>query len=252
MTIEQSVEPGKVWFKNWFESEHYLTLYRHRDRNDALKLIKLVKQQIPGNYKGRVLDVGCGSGRHSIEFARQGYNVTGYDLSNRLLSVAQTEARGAGVDMNLVRGDIRSIPFKAEFDLVMNIFTSWGYFESDSENRLALKNAFLLKKKSGRFLFDFLNAQFLKDNLVPYSDSVIEGTRYMENRRIENNRVIKDIEIEEGEKSYSFRESVRLFDAEEILSMIKEFGAETISLYGDYDGSGFNINESPRFICIAS
>jgi len=252
LTIEKTVEPGKTWFKNWFESEHYLSLYRHRDRNDALKLIELVKHRIPGHCKGKVLDVGCGSGRHSIEFARRGYNVTGYDLSNRLLSVAQAEARGAGVDMNLVRGDIRSIPFKAEFDLVMNIFTSWGYFESDSENRLALKNAFLLKKKSGRFLFDFLNAQFLKDNLVPYSDSVIEGTRYMENRRIENNRVIKDIEIEEGENSYSFRESVRLFDAEEILSILDEFGAENLSLYGDYDGNSFNVKESPRFICIAS
>ncbi|GAB1349733.1 class I SAM-dependent methyltransferase [Ignavibacteriales bacterium] len=250
MTEELVETEREIWFQNWFESEHYLKLYRHRDKNDALKLANLVKNQLPGHRCGSVLDLACGSGRHSIEFAKRGYKVTGFDLSNQLLRIAQLESQKLELNLKFVRGDIRSLPFKPEFDLVLNIFTSWGYFESDEENCMALKNAYNLKKEGGKFIFDFFNSDSLVNNLKPFSDNIINGIRYIENRSVENGRVVKNIKIVEGEITYRFKESVRLFTPDEIYTMLEEFGAKNISLFGDYDGSSFKTQNSPRFICI--
>ncbi|MBK7868718.1 MAG: class I SAM-dependent methyltransferase [Ignavibacteriales bacterium] len=143
---------SKKWFQNWFDSEHYLKLYHGRDISEAEKLAKLICKCTGINASSRVLDLGCGAGRHSIIFSKLGFQVTGYDLSRHLLLEAKSNAIKQQTRISLVRGDIRNLPFKSEFDLVLNIFTSWGYFESDLENITVLKNAVSLKK-DGDFLF---------------------------------------------------------------------------------------------------
>ena len=100
----------------------------------------------------RVLDIACGVGRHSIELARRGYQVTGLDLSPRLLQIAAQRAERAGVQINWVQADMRAIPFTQEFDAAFNIFSSWGYLESEQEDEKVLAAVASALKPGGAFL----------------------------------------------------------------------------------------------------
>jgi len=245
-------DASKKWYQNWFDSEHYLKLYHCRDHTDAEKLAKLICKFTGIKSGSSVLDLGCGAGRHAILFSKLGFDVTGFDLSKHLLLEAKSNSLGEKTNLSLVRGDIRNLPFKSGFDLVMNIFTSWGYFESDLENLTVLKNAVSLKKNGGFFVLDFLNAEYIKKNLRPSSVTEFEGVTYREERFIKDERVIKSIKFWDGTDEKYFKESVRLFNHDQIMEVFREKKVSNISLFGDYDGSRFEKSISPRIICIVS
>lgn len=240
------------WFEWWFESEHYLNLYSHRDRREALAFISFLRHELDLPHGARILDLGCGPGRHSVTFASEGFDVTGFDLSNRLLTAARTEMARAGVKMSLVRGDIRSLPFKSGFDLVLSIFTSWGYFHDDEENFSALTEAFSLRKSGGQFVLDVMNPEYLKSRLVSSGNIERNGVVYDISREISGNRVVKSIRFDSNNETYDFQESVRMYEPSEIISVLESSGATKISLFGDYSGGKFDGSSSQRLICIAS
>ncbi len=240
------------WFESWFESEHYLNLYSHRDKNDALQMISFLKEKLSLKPGARILDLGCGPGRHSLIFAKEAFKVTGFDLSKRLLEAACKGISLEGIDLSLVRGDIRHLPFRRGFDLVMSVFTSWGYFDDDQENFEVLRQALSLKKQTGYFILDLLNQGFLVENLIPSDTISRNGITYQIKREITGNRVIKTIDFMENGEMKSFQESVRLYEAGDIIEVLEEAGASKISLYGDYKGGKFDRLSSPRLICIAN
>ncbi len=84
-----------MWFEKWFSSKFYLDIYQHRDEEDARQMINLIQRSISVNTKAKVLDIACGSGRHSIELARRGFDVTGLDLSKFLIGEAKKALRNA-------------------------------------------------------------------------------------------------------------------------------------------------------------
>lgn len=86
----------------------------------------------------RILDLACGQGRHAIPLAQHGYRVTGLDLSEPSLTFAREAAAEAGAKIDFVQADMREIPFADEFDAVVNIFTAFGYLESEQEDQLVL------------------------------------------------------------------------------------------------------------------
>lgn len=243
---------SEKWYQNWFDSEHYLKLYHSRDNTEAKKFAKMICNIINIKPGSSILDLGCGAGRHSIILSKMGYQVTGFDLSRHLLMEARSNSIQQKTSLSLVRGDIRNLPFKPEFDLVLNIFTSWGYFESDLENFTVLKNAILLKKPTGFFVLDFLNAEYLKKNLIENSETEFAGVTYREKRYIKNERVIKSIKFCDGSDEKCYEESVRLFTKDQIIEVFTEIGVTNISLFGDYDGSRFSSSNSQRIICLAS
>lgn len=166
---------------------------------------------------------------------------------------AATETRTReGVDVTLVRGDVRHLPFKAGFDLVMSVFTSWGYFEDDQENFEVLRQALRLTRESGYFILDLLNPDFLRENIAPADKVVRNDVTYRVKRQITGNRVVKTIEFVDKGELKSFQESVRLYEPEDITEVLEEAGATKISLYGDYKGGKFNRQSSPELICIAN
>lgn len=248
----EGVSLATAWFESWFESEHYLNLYSHRDKTDAMKLINFLRSEISITPGARILDLGCGPGRHSLIFASEGFNVTGFDLSNRLLQAASLEKSLEKSSLALVRGDIRNLPFKGGFDLVMSIFTSWGYFIDDHENFQVLRDALALRKDEGYFILDLLNPAFLREHLIPSDTIFRNGVTYDISREIESDRVVKTISFFDGVEFRVYKESVRLYSAEEITSVLEDAGASKLTLYGDYNGTKFSSSSSPRLICIAS
>jgi SAM-dependent methyltransferase len=241
---------NKEWYKEWFSNKYYLELYKHRDEREATDLINLIQRSINVEYGGKVLDVCCGSGRHSIEFAKRGFDVTGFDLSDFLIGQAKkmkSELAEKNLKLKFLKKDMRKFDFGKSFDVAINIFSSFGYFERDEENFKVFKNVHLSLKKYGYFVFDFLNEKYLKNNLVKKDFTALNGMKVIQERRIENDFVYKDIRI--GSKIFS--ERVKLYSLESIKKELEVKGFNVRKAFGDYFGNAFLKNQSKRFIIIA-
>lgn len=243
-----------MWFKKWFSDKHYLDLYQHRDEEDARWIINLLQRSIPVNTKSKVLDIACGSGRHSIELARRGFEVTGFDLSEFLIKEAGKNLKDSperNLKVKFLIKDMRNFNFHGSFDIAVNIFTSFGYFERDSENIKVIKNVSDSLKKNGYFIFDFLNKYYLEKNLVPYSYNRHGKTTVIQKRRIENGFVRKSIIIKESKKENRFEEVLKLYSLGEFEKMFLQNKLIIQKTFGDYFGNKFIKSKSNRLIIIA-
>jgi len=234
------------WFEEWF-GEDYLRIYQHRDESEAERAIELIASHVPGRDIQAVLDLACGAGRHSKPLCERWWTV-GLDLSAALLRVARREAS----DAPYVRADMRVLPFADEsFDLVVNLFTSFGYFEDDREHARVLARVRDALKPGGIFVIDFLNASQVRRNLVPYDERVENGITIEQSRVIspDNRFVEKTIRLRERGREYV--ERVRLLSAGDLERMLDVAGFDVVHCFGDYSGTGWSEN-SPRTILFAS
>ncbi|MEI7811269.1 MAG: class I SAM-dependent methyltransferase [Ignavibacteria bacterium] len=239
------------WFKDWFASDEYTEVYRHRDNEDAKNLFELILTNVPVHPGSTVFDIACGAGRHSLLFAVRHCKVTGFDLSLNLLRTAKRQADASGLKLNLFNADLRSLCVKGKFDIIVNLFTSFGYFESDEDNFLLFRNAGRLLNNGGYFIFDFFNEVHLRNALVPVSSERIAGKEVIQKRRIVNDRINKEIIIKDGETERTYFESVRLYNHNQIILQFEKEGFFIQKIFGDYDGKEFNSGLSPRIIIIA-
>lgn len=243
-----------MWYKNWFSSKFYLKLYRHRNDEDARHLINLIQRTIPIKKGDRVLDIASGAGRHSLELARRGYDVTGLDLSENLIKEARSACKRAKekpLHVHFVKKDMRSFNFKGKFDLAVNLFTSFGYFDNDVENFSVIKNASNSIKRGGWFVLDFLNKEYLVNNIVRYTRNKVDDEILHQRRKIEEGFVIKDIRIVTGKKELKYKEKLKLYTFSELKRAFESFNLKIIKKYGDYFGNPYNLKESKRIILFA-
>jgi len=250
------------WFKSWFSSPDYLRLYEHRDIRDAKKLISLLFRNIKLAKGASVLDIACGNGRHSILFARKGYKTTGLDLSAFLIKQAEkkrtNEYSRFKSDLKFEIKDMRDIDHSGEFDLIVNLFTSFGYFKSVSDNEKVIKGISRALKANGIFFFDFLNSTYLEKNLVPFDIKKFKGKSAIQTRTISGGFVTKEIYIFSGRKPnhyypemFHFTERIRLFSFNDLKKMFGKHHLKIKKVFGDYSGTKFNEKKSKRIIIIA-
>ena len=252
----------KLWYKTWFSSPDYLELYKHRDSKDAKRIISLFFKHIRLKRYSNILDLACGGGRHSILFAKKGFNVTGIDLSKYLINQAKQKLKGEFSKykdlLHFEIKDMRDIQHISEFDLVVNLFTSFGYFTKHTDNEKVINAVSKALKQGGYFLFDFLNSDYLKKHLVPFDTKKFDGKTAIQVRTIKRDIVTKEIYIlyKRLPKHYypgitHFTESIKLYNFLQINDMFKKYGLLTIKKFGDYDGSVFKEKNSKRLIVIA-
>lgn len=240
----------KDWFVEWFNTTEYLSVYKHRNEKDAECHINFILSKINLPSKASILDLACGSGRHSILLAKEGYNVTGVDLSDKLLSEAIKNSKAENLVIEFIKSDIRDIHIEKKFNLILNLFTSFGYFETDEENLLIFKKSFEFLLDNGYFVFDYFNKDYLEKNLVLFSKEENDNYTIIQERKIVNQRVIKKITIQRNGTTENYYESVKLYDANFLTQKLKEIGFEIVNLFGDFFGNEFNQYSSPRFIAI--
>jgi SAM-dependent methyltransferase len=232
------------WFEQWF-GEEYLHAYSHRDDEDAARLVRFLERQGVGGPGRRMLDLACGPGRHAAAFGAGGARVVGLDLSRALLFAA----RRRGVSP-LARGDMRRLPFRdAAFDVVVNLFTSFGYFASDAEHEGVLGEVARVLRTGGRFVLDFLNASAVRAGLVPRDERRGGGATVIQERRISDDGryVVKSVHVE-GE-GRTFTERVRLLGRDDLEGMLAAQGIRVEGAAGDYDGAPHSA-ASPRLILL--
>lgn len=239
------------WFEEWFNTSEYLEVYKHRNEKEAAQLVRLILDNVKLSPGDSILDLACGAGRHSLLFAKKGFKVTAVDLSETLLKIAVEHARDLELDINFLKSDIRKLIIGAEFNLIINLFTSFGYFDNDDENKDVIKKAASLLRDRGIFVLDFINKCYVEKNLVSESEDEISGGVLIQKRWIENERVSKNITIRKNGVIKNYFESVRLFSFEELESIFKENGLVINKTFGDFIGNKYDRLTSPRIILFA-
>lgn len=239
--------PGDEWFRDWF-GDDYLRVYPHRDEAEAADAVELFLGEARLRPGDRVLDLACGAGRHLGLLRAAGHPTTGLDLSRPLLRRAR-EAPGEG---GVAQGDMRELPFgSGGFGAVVQFFTSFGYFATRAEDRETLREVRRVLRDGGTFLIDFLNAERVREELVPEDVRRAAGRTVRQRRWIEDGAVVKRIEIEEpGEEAEVYHERVRLYGPDELAGLAAEEGLVPRSRYGDYDGGPFRGADSPRLLLL--
>jgi SAM-dependent methyltransferase len=133
-------------------------------------------------------------------------------------------------------------------DAVFNLFTSFGYFDHESDDRKVFQSVYNILQPGGFFVLDYLNEEFVRKNIVPESIVIRGEIEFKITKRIEGRHIIKDIRFEDKGKPYHFFEKVKLHTLEAINSYAEECGFERIKIWGDYQLNEFDKEKSPRCI----
>jgi SAM-dependent methyltransferase len=241
------------WFEGFFDEDYLrFAVDRYPAEATAAEVDFLISalDLKPGT---RVLDLACGHGRHSVELARHGCAVTGVDLSEPSLALAAARAAEAGVDVRLERADMRRIEFDAEFDVVINMFTAFGYFVDDAENRLVIERVAAALAPGGAFLLETINpvAVFPRFEARGWHQ-LSDGTVMLEERfyDTERGRFETCWTFTSGAGRREHRFSHRAYTAPELIAIATAAGLEVERLWGGLDGSDLEMG-SRRIVMLA-
>lgn len=238
------------WFTEAFDAL-YPIVYSHRSIDAAAPEVHFAAQVLGIRDGSRLLDLCCGTGRHIHHLSKFRASLYGLDYSAELLRKAQELV---GDRASLVRGDMRTIPFVDSFDVIVNFFTSFGYFLDMDENLAVLHGIKSALKPGGRLFMDHINMQAVRTTLQPHSQRAVGHYAIDEKRWIDDNtqRVNKRTRITgpHGDMQ-EISESVRLFRPDEISGYMAEAGLHVEAIYGDYEGNALTA-EAPRMILVAT
>lgn len=241
------------WFEEWFDSPLYEKLYANRDEAEARQLVELLADELEINHCSKILDLGCGRGRHSISLNKKGFRVKGIDLSRQAIKTAREKVKRMG--LKNIRFEVRDMrdPLNETFDAVVNLFTTFGYFETDAENASVFDSVVKMLKPGGIFVLDYLNAGKVKRAYSPSDSGEFQGIKYDIQRYIRDGAIYKDIEFAgervNGERTYS--ERVKLYHFNWFHQEMGKRGLYIDHLYGDYEGHVFDPETSARLLIIS-
>jgi len=236
------------WFESWFDTEEYHELYAARDDNEAGHFIKLLFNKLSVPSPEKVLDLACGRGRHARQIQGLGYVVDAIDLSENNIQHAKTFENDG---LRFFVHDMR-VPYPNKYGIIVNLFTSFGYFENLNENQKVLNNVSDALQTNGLFVLDFLNIDWLKTNLVSKSQKTIGKRTYSIRKWMDEQFVHKTINIESPtEPEKQFQERVQLLSGHQIEDMVVAAGLTPIETFGSYRLDPFVEAVSDRFILIA-
>jgi len=235
------------WFKSWFDSPYYHLLYNHRDYSEAQQFIATLFEFLSLPKHTEVLDLACGKGRHAMQIHTLGYDVVGVDLSPQSIESANSMAESG---LSFKTGDMRELPFNSEFDLIVNLFTSFGYFQQEGENIKVIESIAKTLRPKGRLVLDYLNVEKVEETL-PSEQKVKRGDiTFHVRKEIHNGFIVKTIQFEDGNKRYEFKEHVKLLRVSDFKKIFIDCGFEVSSVFGDYELNLFDEKTSDRLIFI--
>ncbi|PQJ77821.1 class I SAM-dependent DNA methyltransferase [Polaribacter porphyrae] len=237
----------KDWFTDWFNTRYYHILYKDRNDADAQLFMQNITSFLELPKSTHILDLPCGKGRHSVFLNSLGYKVTGGDLAKNSIKIAKEFENDS---LKFKVHDMRQ-PFNNKYDAVFNLFTSFGYFEDDKEDILILQNIKNGIKNNGYFVFDFLNADFVKANLVNKEIKTVDNITFNITREITEGFIIKNISFFADNKQHSYTERVKYLDEVKMQTYFSKVGFTIINVFGDYNLNDFDSQISNRLILVA-
>ncbi len=220
---------------------------------DTVKETAFVMDVLPKD--GVVLDLCCGSARHSINLCRRGRKMVGLDLSRNLLAIAKQNMKKQRVSLPIVRADMRILPFRAHvFNAVISMFTSFGYLPSEGDDIKSFTEIWRTLRKNGQFLLDVANKNHIIKAFKEKEWAEYETFYMLEKRSLDpqQSRLISQWTIvkKNTNKTHTLLHNVRLYTFQRLKQMLKEAGLKIIEVYGGYDRKNFG-PDSTRMIIIS-
>jgi SAM-dependent methyltransferase len=239
-------ENDKLWeFQETFMLSPRMLEAAPAEAENALKLM-----DIPAG--SALLDLCCGHGRHTIEFARRGFRLTGVDRNTRYLDHARRRAAGENLDIEFVQDDMRTFRRTGTFDGVTNLLTSFGYFENPDDERRVLENIHASLKPGGRLLMEMSGKEIIA-RIYQKRDWDEQGGVYqlVDRQAIDNwSRLrMRWIYIKDGAVS-EFELLLRLYSASELTDLLSSVGFRDVRIFGGLDGSPYD-QKARRLVALA-
>jgi SAM-dependent methyltransferase len=260
--------------KKWWESDggFFGDLYLEADNSlegfldKHQDLEERTRQEVEGvirlcdlKHDNSILDCPCGYGRHSLKLAQMGYKVTGTDINDRFLSICNQLLKEKKLtNCRFVKKDMRFLDYSNEFDVVINMFYSFGFFDTEEENKKVLQNFYNALKPGGRFLMHthitlpkILNGKYKRHEIRTLkSGNKLELFRdYDSKTKRENGQWF--LLTKDGSKKASSTYSVRIYDKNEFIQMCSDVGFSQVKTYGDWNGGSY-YDLSPLLIVVAT
>lgn len=242
---------------NWFDNEDFwrtvgpLMFGESQFTEAAEQLPGLL--ELSGIRPERVLDLGSGPGRYAIPLAAAGMEVTAVDLNEALLGELARRAAAADVVVDTRRADMREFVEPEAFDLVLVMWTSFGYFEDEADHARVLQNIHASLRPGGRLLLDLVGLEYLCRSLQPVHLTEYDDGRILVERptltdgltRLENEWLLID-----GDRVRRAQFSHRVWSAGELQHLLTDAGLEAVAVYGGYQGQDYDL-DAERLIAVA-
>jgi len=236
----------KDWFVSWFDTNYYHTLYSHRDDYEAQEFIINIVNFLNFKKDDILLDLGCGKGRHSIYLNSLGYNVVGADLSKNSIQLAKQFENDR---LKFIEQDMRD-PFNTTYNAILNLFTSFGFFEDDADDIAVLQNIKNGLKPEGFAIIDFMNVKKVVSNLVSEEIQTIEGISFKINRYLKDGFIVKEINFDADGEHHTYLEKVKSLELPKIKSYLNSVDFKIKHTFGNYQLEDFNEETSDRLILV--
>jgi SAM-dependent methyltransferase len=234
------------WFKSWFNTPYYHLLYNKRDYKEARFFMSNLVSYLKLKQGNSILDLACGKGRHAIFLNSLGFDVTGVDLSENSIKEADEYTNDS---LRFRVHDMRH-PFGEKYDAVFNLFTSFGYFDTEAEDISVLKNIKNGLKNDGVAVIDYLNVSKSIAQLIPDEIQKRNSINFEIKRYVADGFIIKDIHFSDNGKDFIFTEHVKCLDLDTFKLYLKASGLKLTAVFGDYNLHDFDKKTSDRLILV--
>ena len=229
---------------DWFDSDYYHILYKHRDYSEARNFIDSIVEYLDLKKGSKILDLACGIGRHSIYLDKIGFKVVGTDKSPNNIKKAKASKNQSVSFLQMEMIDDTN----HKYDGIFNLFTSFGYVNHDY-NLKTIKNIERQLKDDGTVIVDFMNTLFIKKNLVIEETKVIDDLSFKIKRKSDGKYIYKEIKLQD-KKDYFFQEKVMDLSLKDFENYLIRYNLKIIKTFGDYNLNEFDIKNSERLIMV--
>lgn len=222
------------------------------DARPLQKEVRFIQSTV--RKKGLILDLCCGTGRHTIALQQNGFNTIGFDISLNLLRIAKRSMKESQLDMHVVRGDMRHLPFKSEiFSAVINMFTSFGYLPSAKDDIESLSEVSRVLSEKGTFIVDVINREHLIDVFRPRDWGEYPSFYLLETRRLDDDYKLLHsqwIILDKNGRKHMFFHNLRLYTLKGLEDLLTGSGLRIMEVYGNYERGRLD-EMAPRLILVA-
>ena len=234
------------WFESWFDTKYYHILYKERNDEEAQLLMDNLTHYLNLPEDAKILDLACGKGRHAIYLNSLGFDVTGADLSENSIAEA---SKFANDKLHFKVHDMRET-CDEKYDAIFNLFTSFGYFEDDADNYKTIKAIHNSLTETGFAVIDFMNADYVIDNLVAEEVKSVDDIDFHIKRYYKDGHIFKEISFEDEGQQFHFTERVQALRLADFEQIMEDAGIFLLDIFGDYKLRKFYQNQSERLIMI--
>jgi SAM-dependent methyltransferase len=236
----------KSWFESWFNTSYYHILYKNRNDQEAQDFMDALCAKFSFQPTQKILDLACGKGRHAIYLNSLGLTVDGADLSPESIDHAN---RSANDTLHFYVHDMRN-PLPKSYDVVLNMFTSFGYFENEKENIQVLQSVKKALSKNGLLIIDFLNLAFVKQHLIANETKIIDGIDFHISKKVTLTHILKDIRFTDKGNDYHYTEKVQALGFNHFEQLANQAGLVIKMAFGDYKLKPLIPQQSERLILV--